>query len=546
MNFLEEKQSQNILNWYPFNKDEEILEIGFSSNELTKMLCNSVKNVTIIENNENTINKINENLNDFSNLKILNNLELNGKKYGTILLINIVSRYNDLFKEYITLEKLLKNLENNLNENGKFIIALDNKFGLKYFSGNYENIFNKRFESLYGYNNENEKIESFTRKKLMNIFDKLGYKYNFYYPLPDYKMPDVIFSDKQLAKYNTVDKYNLYCPENSITLFNEIDVFREILKTNPEMFTFFTNSFLIELSKNEIKQKYNFISFNNIRKEKYQLITKIADDYVEKQVVSNKAEEHYDNIKKNIDILNKFEIKTLDYVEDGTIKSKYVNQELMLSNVLTQKLEDGKLDEFEYIMSKYIEILNKDSYNIYNYDDTIFAKYDIKINNNEIVKDLHFLRNGLWDMTFKNCFYIDNQFYFFDQEWNDANLPSEYILYRSILYTISLRRYININALFEKYNLTKYIEIFKKLDDKIQEKIRDENVWKFYNKDNQIDIDATLNEVNNSHIREKAKDMAIDNLKKQNELLIKENINLKNNIVSNKIKRYVKRIIKKK
>ena len=149
-------------------------------------------------------------------------------------------------------------------------------------------------------------------------------------------------------------------------------------------------------------------------------------------------------------------------------------------------------------------------------------------------------------MTFKNCFYIDNQFYFFDQEWNDANLPSEYILYRSILYTISLRRYININALFEKYNLTKYIEIFKKLDDKIQEKIRDENVWEFYNKDNQIDIDATLNEVNNSHIREKAKDMAIDNLKKQNELLIKENINLKNNKVSNKIKRYVKRIIKKK
>ena len=47
MNFLEEKQSQNILNWYPFDKDEEILEIGLSSNELTKMLCSKVKNVTI-------------------------------------------------------------------------------------------------------------------------------------------------------------------------------------------------------------------------------------------------------------------------------------------------------------------------------------------------------------------------------------------------------------------------------------------------------------------------------------------------------------------
>ena len=400
MNFLEEKQSQNILNWYPFNKDEEILEIGLSSNELTKMLCSKVKNVTIFETDENKISEIEQN--NLSNLNILN--KLNEKTYDTILLIGAISRLKDLFNENLSLKKIIKKLELNLKEQGKFIIAVDNKFGLRYFAGNPENIYNKRFESLYGYNNETEKTESFTRKKLVDIFDNLEYKYNFYYPLPDYKMPDIIFSDKQLAKYNTVDKYNLYCPENSITLFNEIDVFREILKTNPEMFTFFTNAFLIELSKNEIKQKYNFISFNNIRKEQYQLITKIADDYVEKQVISNKAEKHYDNIKQNIDILNKLEIKTLDYVENGIIKSKYVNQELMLSNILTQKLENGKLDEFEFIMSRYIETLNKDAYNIDNYDDTIFAKYDIKISDNGILKKLHFLKNGLCYITFKNCF----------------------------------------------------------------------------------------------------------------------------------------------
>ena len=537
MNFLEEKQSQNILNWYPFDKDEEILEIGLSSNELTKMLCSKVKNVTIFETDENKISEIEQN--NLSNLNILN--KLNEKTYDTILLIGAISRLKDLFNENLSLKKIIKKLELNLKEQGKFIIAVDNKFGLRYFAGNPENIYNKRFESLYGYNNETEKTESFTRKKLVDIFDNLEYKYNFYYPLPDYKMPDIIFSDKQLAKYNTVDKYNLYCPENSITLFNEIDVFREILKTNPEMFTFFTNSFLIELSKNEIKQKYNFISFNNIRKEQYQLITKIADDYVEKQVISNKAEKHYDNIKQNIDILNKLEIKTLDYVENGIIKSKYVNQELMLSNILTQKLENGKLDEFEFIMSRYIETLNKDAYNIDNYDDTIFAKYDIKISDNGILKKLHFLKNGLWDMTFKNCFYIDNEFYFFDQEWNDADLPIEYILYRSILYTISLRRYINIDTLFEKYNLMKYIKTFKELDDKIQEKIKDAETWKFYNKNNLIDIDATINEIKNTHIRENAKDLAIENYKKQIELLTKENENLINSKLSTKIKRYFKK-----
>ena len=35
-------------------------------------------------------------------------------------------------------------------------------------------------------------------------------------------------------------------------------------------------------------------------------------------------------------------------------------------------------------------------------------------------------------MTFKNCFYLENEFYFFDQEWYSSNLPVEYILYRSL------------------------------------------------------------------------------------------------------------------
>ena len=47
------------------------------------------------------------------------------------------------------------------------------------------------------------------------------------------------------------------------------------------------------------------------------------------------------------------------------------------------------------------------------------------------------------------CWYIgNNQFYFFDQEWNEPNLPVEYILYRAILYTISSASLSIINPCF--------------------------------------------------------------------------------------------------
>ena len=55
-------------------------------------------------------------------------------------------------------------------------------------------------------------------------------------------MPNVIFTDEQLPKYNSIDKYNPYYTDKSDILMNEIDVFREILKTDENMFTFFVSS----------------------------------------------------------------------------------------------------------------------------------------------------------------------------------------------------------------------------------------------------------------------------------------------------------------
>ena len=273
-------------------------------------------------------------------------------------------------------------------------------------------------------------------------------------------MPNVIFSEKQKAKYNSIDKYNPYYKENSTIIANEIDVYREILKTDQQMFEFFTNSFLIILEKEKNEELPLYISYNNMRKEKYRLITKISKNVVEKKPVSKEAEGHYNNIKKNIELLQQNNIKTVDYIENGSIKSKYINQENLLNTVLTKSLEENNQQEFENIIEKYIQNLKKNKKVEPEYKDTIFSKYNIQIEDKNILKELYFVENGFWDMTFKNCFYIENELYFFDQEWREKNVPIEYILYRSILYTISLRRYVNIEELFEKYHISKYKNIF--------------------------------------------------------------------------------------
>ena len=514
--------SQNLINWYPFNTKDTVLQIGGDLGELTQVFCNNCEKVVTIEPNIEKAKAIAKRYENRENLEIIvGNIDdiILEEKFSIITIIGNNPK--------IKLKDNIQKLERNLKENGKFIIAVDNKFGLRYFMGNPENILNKKFESLIGYNNEPEKIESFTKSSLEQIFNSIGYKYTFYYPLPDYKMPNVIFSEKQKAKYNSIDKYNPYYKENSTIIANEIDVYREILKTDQQMFEFFTNSFLIILEKEKNEELPLYISYNNMRKEKYRLITKISKNVVEKKPVSKEAEGHYNNIKKNIELLQQNNIKTVDYIENGSIKSKYINQENLLNTVLTKSLEENNQQEFENIIEKYIQNLKKNKKVEPEYKDTIFSKYNIQIEDKNILKELYFVENGFWDMTFKNCFYIENELYFFDQEWREKNVPIEYILYRSILYTISLRRYVNIEELFEKYHISKDKNIFEALDNKIQEEIRSNKIWKFYSQNKYIDIDASLQELHNLQIRDNSKQLAIEQLDKEKQELIEEKQKMK-------------------
>ena len=293
--------SKNILNWYPFEKQDTVLEVGGNFGQLTSVFTEQCKNVVTIEPSLIKAKEISKKYEQQDNLEIivgnLKNINID-KKFNYIILIGVINRVEQIAGENIKLTELIKKLEPYLLENGKFLIAVDNQFGLRYFVGNAENILNKKFVGINAYHNESKKIETFTKVRLERKLKELGYCANFYYPLPDYKLPNVIFSDKQLPKYNNIDKYIPYGTDESAIIMDEIDVFREILKDNEEMFPFFANSFLMEVSKNNTPIKYKYISFNNCRKAQYRLITKIADDYVEKQVTGKESENHYIMKKK--------------------------------------------------------------------------------------------------------------------------------------------------------------------------------------------------------------------------------------------------------
>ena len=246
------QQRQNILAWYPFKKTDKVLEIGAGCGAVTGAMLDKVEKVTAIELSKRR-SLINANRHkEFDNLEILvgnfNVVEKNLKqKYDYVTLIGVLE-YAEL---YMMCEKphisFLEKISEHLTENGKILIAIENKLGLKYFAGCKEDHVGQYFEGIEGYS-KTKGVKTFSKRELERIFDAIGFlEYEFYYPYPDYKFPTAIYTEDFLPKpqelYNNIRNFD----GDRWLFFDETKAFDSILSS--ELFPEFSNSFFVELKK---------------------------------------------------------------------------------------------------------------------------------------------------------------------------------------------------------------------------------------------------------------------------------------------------------
>lgn len=238
----------NILEWYPFKDGCSVLEVGAGCGAVTGAICKKAGNVVC-----NDLSKrrslINANRNrEFSNLDIyvgnFNDLKLS-QKFDYVTLIGVLEYAGYYTKAKQPFTAFLGNLKSFLKEDGKILIAIENKFGLKYFAGAREDHTGGFFDGIEGYSDSGGKARTFSREGLKEIVRQAGYgEIKFYYPFPDYKFPVQIFSDQYLPKPEDV-VCGLECYDNTrVHLFNETAVLKELIKAGK--FTFFSNSFFVE------------------------------------------------------------------------------------------------------------------------------------------------------------------------------------------------------------------------------------------------------------------------------------------------------------
>ncbi|MCL2864038.1 MAG: class I SAM-dependent methyltransferase [Lachnospiraceae bacterium] len=239
---------ENIVSWLPMDKKESVLEIGAGCGAITGALLEKVGVVTAVDLSmkRSLINAYRNK--DMGNLKIsVGNFEDVEKslteKYDIITLIGVFEYADAYIQSQNPYEDFLLKIKKHLSKQGRIVIAIENKYGLKYWAGCKEDHTGGYFEGLEGYT-KSSGAKTFSKNALQNMFAHTGFEQvEFYYPYPDYKFPQKIFSDDFLPIPGELSNNRRNFDQDRLDLFDERKVFDGLIEDG--MFPYFSNSFLV-------------------------------------------------------------------------------------------------------------------------------------------------------------------------------------------------------------------------------------------------------------------------------------------------------------
>ncbi|MBF0298522.1 MAG: class I SAM-dependent methyltransferase [Oligoflexia bacterium] len=251
-------QRADLLRWFPFNKEQTLLEIGAGCGALTGFFLEQLKRVVAVDL---SLKRSTINFERHKHLPLeiivgnLNDINID-EKFDFVTLVGVLEYRkgfsdNDRDSDKDSDKVFFENIKKYLKDNGTLIIAIENKFGLKYWAGHKEDHTGKYFDSIEGYKSDESnksKVETFGLNELKDLLIDNGFaKLQFYYPYPDYKFPIELHSEQVQPSIDTL----LGSPPNytgeMMELFSIPHVYQNIIKNR--QYEFFANSFLCVAQK---------------------------------------------------------------------------------------------------------------------------------------------------------------------------------------------------------------------------------------------------------------------------------------------------------
>uniref|UniRef100_UPI004047136F class I SAM-dependent methyltransferase n=1 Tax=Algoriphagus sp. TaxID=1872435 RepID=UPI004047136F len=388
---LSRKRAQ-LLKGFSYDRSKKVLEVGCGCGAMTRFLGETFDNVTAIEGSIARAGIARMRTKELDNVSIVCApfQEIRFKKKFDIIFCIGVFEYSNMFVNASDpYDHILKYFNEILNPGGEVVIAIENQFGLKYFSSSTEDHSAVMFDGIEGYTRfANKNARTFGYTQLSSLLKRHFNSVDYYFPFPDYKMPSCLVSEEFLNKASLSELVGGFKQTNYLEqpkpLFDERLTLSELDKN--KMLTFFSNSFLVFAGKD-----YNLSSkmmnlgmvYSHGRLQKFQTITTFKEEN-EKIIADKKLQCGYPAVNS-------------EFVSLHECKSTWIDGKSLHSELLHHVKERGlSIEELFSPVKIWAEKLRSLSY-----------ESDGRL----------FLDGKYVDCIWKNSFLVNENCEFIDLEW---------------------------------------------------------------------------------------------------------------------------------
>lgn len=502
---------ENIIDWLPMTGKEKVLEIGAGPGAITGALTRKAASVTCIDLSRRRcmINAYRHR--ECDNLRILvgnfQDIEANlTETFDLITLIGVFEYAQFSIQSENPFVDYLARIRSHLAPGGRIVIAIENRIGLKYWAGATEDHTGVYFEGLEGYPTT-DYVRTFSKPELEAVMREAGLEqFAFYYPYPDYKLPERIYSEQYLPRKGELNRNRQNLDRERIQVFSEERVYDSLLESG--LFQQFSNSFLVVAGTPGKTQ--DFVKYSNERGIQMRIRTEILEDakaaaessvgeakadvesgrkIVRKIAASPQAWKHVQKIYERSLALEKDLKHTLLKVNKCSVCKDGVQFPFLEGWTLEERLDElwkkKKTDALLQEMERYFGMFAGDAEKNCKFE--ITAEFEAVFGRVQFERPQTCRRISDIDMIFSNAIESGDGYELIDYEWTfDFPIPVKYLVYRCLYYYIlgnSKRDELIGENLYERFGISESErEQFASMEKHFQQHILGDYmpIWKQY------------------------------------------------------------------
>lgn len=461
-----------LLGWYPFDGKSAILQIGSWFGAFTEMLSLRCNKITVVESDPYRAVMTKTRLQKLGNLEVVNKSIFEycrdcGSRFDYIIFA--VDENRDEIPDKETYFEIIQAARPTLNTGGRLLMAVPNRFGVKYFCGEPDPNTKVRFD---GMTCSESGLFRFSRAELLEFMEQLRFPYSkLYYPMPDHRRTRLIYTEDCRPGTDMREKIDIYVDYKTQRVLDEPTLVDHLIHN--DVMPFFSNAFLIEAGNAPCSNVvYSAVSAERDRDRAF--ATNIYDDdRVEKIPLYPEGRTGIESLLRHTRELSERGVPVLAMEEkNGTAAmrrihapslSRYIREETKKdAGVLVRSMD--KLREYILRSSEHVPA-EKNCMRHWNPE----AEWGI------------ILKKAYIEMIPVNCFCDQGDFLFYDQEFARADCPADYVLFRALrdmyFFASELEGIVPLETLKARYGIASTWGYYQQEEELFQTELRRRKVF---------------------------------------------------------------------